>query len=108
MLCDFYVQSSASLCILTNVCRAMNIILLLSVSGNDWEVSGKCEGISGCLETVHVMGELAPVWERLEKTGRLLPGLTVTPGLPGQHYFADEMPRQACTYSMEFWGQVKT
>ena len=67
----------------------MNIILLLSVSGNDWEVSGKCEGISGCLETVHATGELAPVWERLEKTGRLLPGLTVTPGRPGQHYFAD-------------------
>jgi hypothetical protein len=33
--------------------------------------------------------DLALVWERLVETGKILPGLPVIPGWPGQHYFAD-------------------
>ena len=45
--------------------------------------------------------DLAPIWERLVETGKILPGLPVIPGWPGQHYFAD-----VYGWSMFLWMSV--
>lgn len=57
----------------------------MSKSGSDWEVTGTQESVWPAWKQYMEWDDLAPIWERLGETGKILPGHPVIPGQSGQH-----------------------